>query len=382
MPDSFDAIILGAGAMGSATAYYLTQAGQRVLLLEQFEIDHTRGSSYGPSRIIRYTYDHPTYIKLSKAAYPAWKALEENAGEKLYVRTGGLDFGPPSDTMLRNTLDSVRLMDVPHEVLSPQEAQKRFPQFRFDDDMCILYQSDAGMLPASKCVLAHVRLAKQRGATVLATTPIAKVTVRRRSVEVQSVSSTSFTAARLIITAGSWAKSVLGNLGLDLPLAPMRCQVAYFRPVNPREYEPERFPTFIAHLGHVYGRLPYGMASYSHSGVKVAFHKGQSLNHPSEVNYTPDDDEIERIRTFTRRHLPGADAPLASTMICLYTMTPDEHFIIDKHPEHSHVVFGAGFSGHGFKFSTLIGSILADLALKGETEHDIGLFAASRFVKV
>lgn len=238
------------------------------------------------------------------------------------------------------------------------------------------------MLPASGCVLAHVRLAKQRGATVLANTPVAKVTVQRDSVEVQTASGTSFTAERLVITAGSWAKSVLRNMGLDLPLTPMRCQVAYFHPPNPADYAPECFPTFIAHLEHIYGRLPYGMASYLDSGVKVAFHKGQPVGHPSEVNYEPDDDEIERIRSFTRKYLPGADAPLASTMICLYTMTPDEHFIIDTHPEHSHVVFGAGFSGHGFKFSTLIGSILADLALKGQTEHDIGLFAVSRFVKV
>ncbi len=129
MPVSFDTIVLGAGAMGSAAGYYLTQAGQRVLLLEQFEIDHTKGSSYGPSRIIRYTYDHPTYIKLSKAAYPAWKRLEDDAGEKLYIRTGGLDFGSPDNAMLRNTVDSVRLMDIPHEILTPQEAQKRYPNF-------------------------------------------------------------------------------------------------------------------------------------------------------------------------------------------------------------------------------------------------------------
>ncbi len=382
MPKSFDAIVLGAGAMGSAAAYYLAKAGQRVLLLEQFEIDHTNGSSYGPSRIIRYTYNHPTYIKLSKAAYPAWRALEAEAGEGLFVRTGGLDFGPPDDPVFRSTIESVRLMNIPHEILMPHEAQKRFPQFRFDEEMRILFQADSGMLPASQCVLAHVRLAENRGATILANTPVKRVSVLRDSVEVETATDT-FTAARLVITAGSWAKFVLADTGLDLPLTPERCQVIYFRPANPADYEPERFPTFIAHLEPVYGRLPYGMASYLNSGVKIAFHKGRPVRHPSEVNRTPDDDEIERIRTFTRRHLPGiADAPLASTMICLYTMTPDEHFIIDKHPEHPHVVFGAGFSGHGFKFSTLIGSILSDLALHGHTEHDIALFAASRFVKV
>ncbi len=364
--------------MGSAAAYYLSKAGQRVLVLEQFEIDHTRGSSYGPSRIIRYTYDNPTYIKLSKAAYPAWRALEAEAGEQLYIRTGGLDFGPADDPMLQNTIASVKLMHIPHEILSAGEAQKRYPQFRFDDTMRILYQSDSGMLPASKCVLTHLRLAERRGATILANTPVTKVNVKNGSVEVQTASQT-YRAGKLVITVGPWAKSVLAQLGMSLPLTPERCQVAYFQPDKPADYEPERFPTFIAHLSQIYGRLPYGMASYLNSGVKVAFHKGKSVSHPSQVNYAPDDDEIERIRTFSRRHLPGADGPLVSTMICLYTMTPDEHFVIDKHPEFPQVVFGAGFSGHGFKFSALIGSILCDLALKGETDHDISLFSAARF---
>jgi sarcosine oxidase len=381
MEHNFDVIVLGAGAMGSAAAYHLTREQQRVLLLEQFELDHTQGSSYGPSRIIRYTYDHPTYIELSKAAYPAWRAIEEDAGETLYVRTGGLDFGPPDDAMLRSTLDNVRQMGIEHEVLSPGEAQRRFPQFRFDEDFLILYQADSGILPASQSVLTHVRLARQRGASVLTNTPVVSVKVSRGQAEVRT-SSDTFTADKLVITAGPWAKSVLARLGLDLPLTPLRCQVAYFRPSVLDAYEPERFPTFIAHLSHIYGRMPYGMASYLNSGVKVAFHNGQPVAHPSEVNYTPEDEEIERIRTFTNKHLPGADAPLASTMICLYTMTPDEHFLIDKHPEHPQVVFGAGFSGHGFKFSTLIGRILADLALKGETQHDIRLFSVSRFVKV
>jgi sarcosine oxidase len=381
MEHHFDVIVLGAGAMGSAAAYHLACERQRVLVLEQFELDHARGSSYGPSRIIRYTYDHPTYIQLSKSAYPAWQAVEEDAGETLYVRTGGIDFGSPDDAMLRNTIEGVRQMGISHEILSPIEAQRLFPQFRFDDDFLILYQADSGIVNASKSVVTHVQLARQRGATVLTNTPVVSVNVSSRHAEVRTQSDT-FRAEKLVITAGPWAKSVLAGLGLDLPLTPLRCQVAYFYPTNPADYEPERFPTFIGHLSHIYGRMPYGMASYLDSGVKVAFHKGQPITHPSEVSYTPDDEEIERIRTFTRKHLPGADAPLASTMICLYTMTPDEHFIIDKHPEYPHVAIGAGFSGHGFKFSTLIGRILADLALKGETQHDIGLFRISRFVKV
>ncbi len=380
MSNSFDAIVLGAGAMGSAAAFQLAKRGQRVLLLEQFEIDHQKGSSYGHSRIIRYAYEHPAYTRLMRSAYPAWSAIEAEADETLYTNTGGLDFGRPNHSSLRSILHTLEAEAVPHEIWTPAEAEKHYPQFRFDHDMLIIYQPDAGILSASKCVRAHIRLAEQYGAVVRANTPITEITPQSASVTVKTASDT-YTAARIVIAAGSWAKSVLSNLGIDVPLTPLRCHELYFNTDAPADYEPSRFPTFIAHMLDIYEHSPYGIASNEGSGLKVGLHGGQPVSDPSEINYTPDESASKTVLTFAERHLPGVQS-LRSARICLYTMTPDGHFLIDKHPEYPHIVFGAGYSGHGFKFSALMGSILADLALSGKTEHDISLFGLSRFQQI
>jgi sarcosine oxidase len=377
----FDVIVLGAGAMGSAAAYYLAKAGQRVLLLEQFEIDHQKGSSYGYSRIIRYSYNHIAYINLAKATYPLWFALQEEAGETLHFKTGGLDFGLPAEASLQDSIESLRISGIPYEILQPREAERRFKQFRFDDDMLILYQPESGLLAPSKCVRAHVRLAEKHGATIRAHTPVTDMTIHGDSVEVVTAGET-YSAGRLIVSAGAWAGRLLETTGLRLPLQPLRCQEAYFQPLNvdPTDYETGRMPVFIYHRNYEVGEAMYGLPSHDGSGVKAACHGGQQVNHPSEVNYTPDADVIDKIRVFTRKYLPAiGDGALVSTRICLYTMTPDEHFIIDQHPAYSHIIIAAGFSGHGFKFSTGIGSILCDLALHGVTSHDISLFKVTRF---
>jgi sarcosine oxidase len=197
-------------------------------------------------------------------------------------------------------------------------------------------------------------------------------------VEVKTATET-YTAAKLVVTAGSWAKSVLATLGLNLPLIPLQCQEIYFETDHPADYEPSRFPTFIAHLRDIYDRDPYGIASHQDSGLKVGFHGGKPVMHPSQINYTPDPDEVKRVKGFTERFLPGVQAERLAR-VCLYTVTPDEDFVIDKHPEFPHIVFAGGCSGHGFKFSTLIGSILTDLALHGTTEHDISRFNVDRLL--
>ncbi len=376
MQTTYDAIVLGAGALGSAAAYHLAKAGQRVLLLEQFEIDHQKGSSYGFSRIIRYAYDHPIYVGLMKAAYPAWALLEEEAGEKLYTRTGGLDFGAPDQVSLQNVINCLTQLEIPHEVLNAEETHKRFPQFHLDENFIALYQSDTGILSASKCVWAHVRLAEQYGATILPNTPITEVIPHTNGVTIKTVNN-SYRAAHLIVTAGSWMKSILAGLGLDVPLEPERCQEIYFNTDNPQNYLSNRFPAFIAHMKDTYGQMPYGIASHQDSGLKIAFHGGKRVNHP--VDYTPDPAEVKRAQQFAGHYLPDVTT-LRSTRICLYTMTPDEHFLLDKHPAYSHIVFAGGCSGHAFKFSNLIGRILTDLALNGTTNHDISLFSVSRFL--
>jgi sarcosine oxidase len=308
-----------------------------------------------------------------------WYALQQEVGETLLVQTGGLDFGTSEE--VRDTLQTVQEFRLAHEVLSPLETQYRYPQFRFDENMTILHQPDSGLLKASKCVRAHVRLAQQHGCTVLERAPVTGITVQPDSVRVNTANDT-YDARRLIITAGAWAKPLLASIGLDLPLQPVRCQEAYFQPDrSPEIFTTEQMPVFIFHGVDDRGFKAYGLPSVDGSGVKIAYHGGTPFDHPSQISYTPDEATVEHIRKFSQKYLPViGDSPLGLTRICLYTMTPDEHFIIDTHPEYPQIVIGSPCSGHGFKFSTMIGRILADLALTGHTDQDITLFSVRRFL--
>lgn len=380
MTQQFDAIVLGAGGMGSAAAYYLAKAGQRVLLLEQFELDHKNGSSYGFSRVIRYSYDDPIYINLMRAAYPLWFALQNEADETLYVKTGGLDFGFPdqeSFQVLKHSMDEAKL---PYEHLSLADVGDRFPQFQLDEGMEALYQDATGLLKTSRCVLTHIRLAQQRGATVIDQTPVVQIVPSASGVEVSTATET-FTADRLVITAGSWAKSLLAEQGIHLPLKIMPCQLGFYQPNQPEQFQPGRFPVFFGHMTGDYGEMPYGIPHEDPAiGLKVTtFYGWDTVEQPSEVDYTPSDEWVERMRNFCRRYIPDAAGPTVSTRRCLYTLTPDKHFIVDQHPHYPHIVVGAGFSGHGFKFTTLIGKMLSELALDGHTPYDTSLFKLSRF---
>jgi monomeric sarcosine oxidase len=376
MSNTFDVIVIGAGAVGSAAAYFAARSGQHVLLLEQFEIDHQNGSSYGASRIIRYAYDHPVYVELAKSTFPLWAALEAESGETLYTQTGGIDFGRVDQPTLRGMIDSLAACNIPHEVLEPDEAHQRFPQFRFDDDMKVLYQGDAGVLRASLCVRTHVRLAQQHGAVVRDQSPVTRIEIKSDSVEIQA-GGEIFSAAALIVVPGPWG--IFASIGLDLPLTPVKTHEAYFDSQPAERYDTTSFPIFIAHTLENYGFMPYGLPGVDGSGLKVGLHGGPPIADMNAVDRTPSPDVIEKAQTFIKRHIPGGSAPLKYARVCLYTMTPDEHFIIDRHPAHDHVAISASCSGHAFKFSNIIGQILTDLVCNGTTQHDIGLFSLSRF---
>jgi len=381
MAQHFDAIVIGAGGVGSAAAYYLSKLGQRVLLLEQFEINHQKGSSYGHSRVIRYTYNNPIYVELMRAAYPLWFALQEEAKEQLYVKTGGLDFGFPTVDTFQALKASMDKASLDYEYWSTSEIAQRYPQFSLKEGMAGLFHADSGLLRASRCVLAHIRLAQARGATVMDNTPVVKVTPSESGVEVQTTKE-RFSCDRIILTAGSWAKGLLAEQGIDLPLKIMPCQLGFYQPDQPASFEPGSFPVFFAHMNGPYGEMPYGIPHEDPSiGVKITtFYGWDTVNTPAEVDYTPSEAWTEHIRDFAREYIPGAAGPLINTRRCLYTLTPDKDFIVDCHPRYPQVVIGAGFSGHGFKFTTLMGKMLADIAVEGGTPHDTSLFKVNRFV--
>lgn len=380
MSTTYDAIVIGAGAMGSAAAYYFAKEGQKTLLLEQFELDHKMGSSGDHSRIIRYAYDHPTYIELAHSAYALWRALEEASGETLYIKTGGLDFGTWHNQRFIATRQAMLDMGIHFEQLSALDVHEMFPQFHLTDNMGALFQPDAGILRASACVVAHAKLAQRHGAVFLEHCIVQKIAPSRQGVTIETTQG-AFSAGRLAICMGAWAKTLLAPLGLDLPLQPTREQVVYFNPDPIEDYTAPNIPIYIC-WGDEGDDIFYGMGSVRGSGFKAAQHLSYVLTTPETINRTPDASYIEKVRGFLKRHIPrAADAPLVEAKVCMYTMTPDEHFIIDRHPAYPHIAFGAGFSGHGFKFSTLIGKIVADLASQKPIDHDLSLFRADRFAR-
>jgi monomeric sarcosine oxidase len=383
MAQQFDVIVIGAGGVGSAAAYYLSKAGKRVLLLEQFELNHQNGSSYGDSRVIRYTYNNPIYVDLMRDAYPLWFALQEEAGEQLYVKTGGLDFGLPETDTFQQMKACLDATELDYEHLDKADIAARYPQFALDDGMEGLFHADSGLLRTSRCVLAHTRLAQERGATVIDQTPVLKVTPTDYGVEVETARET-YSCDRIILTVGSWAKGLLAQQGIDLPLKIMPCQLGFYQPGTPADFEPGKFPVFFAHMNGPYGERPYGSPHEDPSiGLKLTtFYGWDTVETPSEVGYTPSPDWTDRLRDFARQYIPDAAGPLISTRRCLYTLTPDKDFVIDQHPDHPQVTIGSGFSGHGFMFTTLSGKMLADLAMEGKTPHNTNLFKLSRFQPV
>jgi len=239
---SHDVIVIGAGAVGSAAAYHAAKDGQSVLLLEQFERDHQHGSSYGDSRIIRYAYTDAPYIAFANETYPLWETLEAESGEQLLIKTGGVDFGRPDQPDFAATRQALTDMNIPFEALTPSDVQRRFPQFHLTDDMIAIYQADAGLLRASACVLAHLKMAEQYGAIVQENCTVEQIIPHTDGVTVKS-NQGEFRAKRLIIAAGAWATPLLNQLGLDLPLEISREQLAFFE--APSTYNAPQHPIYI-----------------------------------------------------------------------------------------------------------------------------------------
>ncbi len=378
--NNFDVIVIGGGAAGSAAAYYLTKQKLRVLLLEQFEINHQKGSSYGYSRVIRYAYDNPIYINLIKSAYPLWFSLQEEAKETLYIKTGELDFGRLDSSSLQRLVSTMAHNNIPYEQLTYKELEQRFPQFNLSDEMGGVYQEETGILKASRCVLSHLKLAKKQGAIIKDNTTVTNIKTESNSITIKTQND-NYSCAKLIITAGSWTKQLVEKTGLSLPLTIMPCQIGFFKCQNSDNFKPGKFPIFLAHLTGDYGEFPYGLPSCDHEGFKIStFYGWDTVENVNEVDYQPSQKWIKNIQVFLNQYLPDASGELISTRRCLYTMTPDKHFIIDYHPQNPNILIAAGFSGHGFKFTTLIGKILKDLIIQRKTEYDISLFKINRFL--
>ncbi len=363
-------VILGAGAMGSAAAYHLARRGEPLVLVEQFGLGHDRGSSHGAARITRHSYADHSYARLMLDAFRAWKELEADAGQALYVRTGGVSICPESADYVGRVAASLASIEVPHRRMTGREWNRTSPVFGLADSDNVVFEPDAGLLSAARAVTLQVELARQRGGD--STEVFENAPVRRIDLDGDRPTLVfddwQLTADRLIVTAGAWTGRLVPTL--TVPLRPTRQQVLYFRPPDPERYSIGRFPAFI-YKGASEMDAFYGMPECFGMGVKAARHGGPEFD-PDVDDRLIEAGYIADVRFFLSRTLPAlAGAPIDRTEVCLYTMTQDEHFRVGPLPGRPEVLVASPCSGHGFKFSCLIGRVLADLAIGGATEVDI-----------
>jgi sarcosine oxidase len=372
---SYDVIVLGLGAMGSAAAFELARRGRRVLGLEQYALGHDRGSSHGQTRIIRKAYyEHSDYVPLLHRAYQRWYDLEQRQGVHLFTECGCLSIGKPDGELVAGVRTVAREHGLPIENVTAAELRQRFP-FRFGDDYVGVLERDAGFLYVEDCVRAHLEAAKTQGADLRGNETVLSWEATEKSVTVRTAKET-FTAARLVISAGAWASRTLADLGL--PLEVVRKVLLWIGTDDDTLFRRDVFPVYMAETPEGFY---YGFPAIDAHGHKFARHDGgEPVPDPANVNRTISTADEADCRQFAARHLPAVNGPLRHAKVCLYTHTPDRHFVIDLHPRHPNVAIAAGFSGHGFKFASVVGEVLADLAEKGETDLPIRMFRAGRFL--
>ena len=372
----YDVIVIGLGGMGTSAAYHLARRGKRVLGLERFDIPHEYGSSHGFTRIIRLAYfEHPDYVPLLRRAYELWESLEREAGEPLLVRTGSVNSAREDALVFAGSLASCLAHDLPHEVLTAGQVAHRFPGYRLDPDMMTLYQKDGGFLLPERCIVAHVEGAVRAGAEVHGREAVLEWRERGGGVEVRTARGTYMTD-RLVITAGAWAGDLVP---LVAPVAvPERQILMWMQPLSPELFEPARFPVFNIDTGD---DGFYGFPVHGIPGVKLGrYQRGGARIHPDSMDREPTAADEGPLRRFAERFLPLGAGPTLSVKTCIFTNTPDEHFIIDRLPGASRVVVAAGFSGHGFKFASVVGAVLADLAMDRAPPAECGLFRLDRLI--
>jgi sarcosine oxidase len=374
MATDFDYIVLGLGGFGSAAAYWLARrAGTQVLGLEQFELGHVRGESQDHSRIIRLSYHAPHYVELAKHAYRAWAEVERESGEQLVLRTGGLDLGPQVSAIPLSTYSqSMDAAGVTYERLDAGEIMRRWPPFRLTDAIHGLFQPESGIAMAARGNATHIRLAREHGATLREQAPVADIRALNGEIEVHA-GGTTYRCRRLVITAGAWSNRALEPFGVKLPLRVTQEQVTYLASPRVDQFQPDRFPIWIWMDDPCF----YGFPVFGESGPKVGQDAGGQEVTPDGRTFEPDQAALGRVLRFLERYVPAALGPIIYTKTCLYTLTPDRDFVIDQIPGHPNALVAIG-GGHGFKFASLIGRILADLAIDGASERNLSPFKIDR----
>jgi sarcosine oxidase len=374
MATAFDVIVIGAGGIGSAAMRELSRRGAKVLGIDRFVPPHHYGSTHGETRVIRQAYfEHSDYVPLLRRAYEHWDELEQTLGVQLFERCGLLEVGPHDGEVVAGVLSAARLHGLDVEELSGAEVSRRWPALRIPEGLAAVFEPTAGYLHVERCVEVMLADAEQHGAELVTNCEVRSWQSIGDSFEVVTRDVT-YLAAKLVITAGAWASGLLGEFGV--PLVPMRKSLFWF-PVDSMQ-RPTELPVYLYELD--YG-VHYGFPSIDGQSFKVAQHTGGIvLADPLSVDSSIHSAELAATQRFARECLVGAGKVPTSHKTCLYTMSPDSHFVVDCHPRFQGVTFAAGLSGHGYKFAPVLGEALADLALDGKTKLPIEFLSARRFV--
>jgi sarcosine oxidase len=369
-----DAIVVGLGGAGGAALYHLAKRGARVVGFDRFAPGHDRGSSHGRTRVIRMAYyEHPDYVPLLRAAYRLWAELAEEAGEPLYREVGLLEAGPAEGEVVRGVLQSAERHAITIERLSAAEAMRRFSAFRLDPEWHAVFEPHAGYVLADAAQRAHVRLARAKGTEIRTGEPVLSWRRDGDGIAVKTASGET-RAARLVVCPGAWANDLLANLGITFSV---RRKVLLWHEAHAPAYSADGgCPVFLFETTR---GVFYGIPRGDETALKVAEHTGgEVVADPLTVDRRLDETARSQNEDFVRAHLPGAVPSPVSHAVCLYPMSPDEHFVVGRDASEPRVAFAAGLSGHGFKFVSVLGEILADLTLEGSTRHPIEFLSPAR----
>lgn len=369
MSETFDVIVIGLGGFGSASLYSLAKRGARVLGIEQFGLGHDRGSSHGETRIIRRAYfEHPDYVPLLDHTYQLWRELERESSCDLMDLCGLVLSGPADGEAVPGVLLARELHGVNIETLQHTDAAARFPQIRFPKHHTILAEPDAGYLKVDDCVRTHCDQATKHGAVIKVNEPVVSWRAEHGSVVVRTETG-SYSAGKLVIAGGAWSGQLLSGVRLELRI--VQKSVFWFQMKLSSSW-----PVFYFEDGP---KSFYGLPGLDGSTIKIAEHSGgEVIKDPRLASREGRLAELDAVRRFASSSLSNLEAEPIRQGRCIYTLSPDGHFVVDRHPQHTNVFLAAGFSGHGFKFTPVIGNAIADLALSGSTDLPIGFLAQSR----
>ena len=374
----YDCIVVGIGGMGSATLYELRRRGKNVLGIEQFDLAHENGSSHGSTRIIRLAYyEHPSYVPIMKRGYELWSDLEQLSNTKLLHTTGSIDIGPAESIVFKGSKESCELHNLPYDVLNGREISSRFPGYQLDAEMMSVFQPAGGFLEPEKCITSFVDMACEMGAELHTGERVISWEVVNSKTVIVRTNGGEYETENLVFTSGAWTGKLLPDF--ESKVVPERQVMGWFDVGSTNEFNPENFPVFNLLVPE--GRY-YGFPQYDIPGFKIGlYHHLYEKVDPDNLDrsvVTSTDEEV--LRRCVSKYFPMADNAMIQAKVCMFTNSPDEHFIIDRLPQLSNVYVAAGFSGHGFKYCSVVGEILASMVENQRLDYDIDMFGLDRLI--